>query len=80
MLRSDWTGQLHAAGNQLYALAASTEKEFLSVGSNLNGFYDRASEISRMCSTLLDSMSGEEVACITKEFRDLLHSLETYLT
>jgi hypothetical protein len=80
MLCSDWTGQLHSAGNQLYALAVSTEKEFLAVGSNLHGFYDRASEISRMCSTLLDSMSGEEIACITQEFRDLLHSLEAYLT
>jgi hypothetical protein len=80
MVRNDWTEQLRATGNQLYALAISTEKEFLSVGSNLNGFYDRASEISRMCSTLLDSMAGEEFTSITKEFRDLLHNLETYLT
>jgi methyl-accepting chemotaxis protein len=79
MLRNDWTGQLRAAGSQLYALAATTEKEFLSVGSSLNDFHVRASEISRMCSSLLSSMADEEIGGISREFRELLHGLETYL-
>ncbi len=60
-------------------MAASTEKEFLSVGSSLTGFYARASEISAMCSSLIDSMSGEEILRIMQEFRRLLGSLDAYL-
>ncbi|MCX5806442.1 MAG: hypothetical protein NT010_10310 [Proteobacteria bacterium] len=74
-----WDNQLQETGNDLYALAASTENEFLSVGSNLQDFYNRATVISELSSSLVNSMSGEEAVNVIEGLRELLNNMQIYI-
>ena len=75
----DWKKLLLETGNDLYALAASTENEFLSVGNNLQDFYNRAASISELSSSLAYSMSGEEITNIIEGLRGLLDNMQSYI-
>ncbi len=53
------------------SLGKSTEGEFLSIGEKLQGFYQRAREISKISSSVADLMSGEELGTVTEGFRSV---------
>jgi methyl-accepting chemotaxis protein len=75
----NWRNRLKETGNDLYALAALTENEFLSVGSNLQDFYNRATAISELSYSLVNSMSGEEVVNVIDGLRELLKNMQIYI-
>ncbi|MCX5811776.1 MAG: methyl-accepting chemotaxis protein [Proteobacteria bacterium] len=75
----DWKNHLKMVGDDLYTLAASTEKEFLSVGNNLQDFYNRATAISELSSSLASSMSGNEIVNIINGLRELLNNMQGYI-
>jgi methyl-accepting chemotaxis protein len=74
----EWKNHLKTVGNDLYALAASTEKEFLSVGNDLQDFYNRATAISELSSSLVSSISGSEMVSIINGLGELLNNMQDY--
>ncbi len=74
-----WKGNLDKICSDLHTLAVSTEEEFLSIGAGLNDFYTRASDISKMSSSLVSSMSETELAAAMAGFRDLLDRMNHYI-
>jgi len=74
-----WKDTLHKLGRDLRALATSSENEFLSIGARLNDFNGRAGLISKMSSSLVESMSETELCTIIEGFRELLSRMNHYL-
>jgi len=67
---------LRALGSDLESLAKSTEGEFLVIGEKLQGFYQRAGEISKISSTVARLMSGEEVGTVIEGFRNVADKMK----
>ncbi|HEY3309889.1 MAG TPA: hypothetical protein VGJ93_15665 [Desulfuromonadaceae bacterium] len=63
----------------LRELAGTTEDEFLQIGSQLQGFYLRSSELTSMASRLVDAVSGERVQCLVERLRQMIADMEAYL-
>ncbi|MBP6974286.1 MAG: methyl-accepting chemotaxis protein [Syntrophorhabdus sp.] len=74
-----WKEKLDNLCIDLHALSTSTENEFLSIGADLNNFYARAWDISKMSSSLVSSMSETELAMVVASFRDLLDRMNHYI-
>lgn len=55
-----WEEQVRYTARQLKQISSSTEGEFLAIGEQLQGFYQRASEITTYVSTLVNQLGGEK--------------------
>ena len=49
---------------------------FLSIGEKLQGFYQRAGEISKISSTVANLMSGEELGAVIEGFRNVIERMK----
>jgi len=74
-----WLGSLREIISSLSLLTKETEDQFLSIGSRLNDFYNRSGETSGLASSLLGSMTGDEITETTKSLEDILVRMSTYL-
>ena len=71
-----WRHALLALGSDLESLGESTEGEFLSIGEKLQGFYQRAADISKISSTVARLMSGEELGAAIEGFRNVFDRMK----
>jgi len=74
-----WSDSLREIISSLFVLTKETEDQFLSIGSRLNDFYNRSGETSGLASSLLGSMTGEEITETTKGLEDILVRMSAYL-
>jgi methyl-accepting chemotaxis protein len=77
--RQVWKESLDRLRRDLRLLASSTEKEFISTGADLSGFYERAEEISKTSSSVVSSVSESELTLVVEGFRDLLDRMHDYM-
>lgn len=75
----EWHATLAPSRETLQRLAGTTEDEFLQIGSRLQDFYHRSSEITRMANQLVDSVSGDQVQALIERLRQMMGDMEAYL-
>lgn len=63
----------------LRAMAGTTEDEFLLIGSKMQDFHQRSSEITSMANRLVDAVSGEVVHSLIERLRRMMAETEAYL-
>ncbi len=73
-----WRHTLRVAASDLEALGKSTECEFLAIGEKLQGFYQRASEISKISSTVASLMSGDELGTVIEGLRSVIDTMKRF--
>ncbi|RII30636.1 MAG: methyl-accepting chemotaxis protein [Geobacter sp.] len=74
-----WSEIIVPAIATLKGMAGTTEDEFLQIGSLLQGFYQRSSEITAMSSRLVEAVSGAQVQSIIARLRQTMADMEEYL-
>ena len=75
-----WRGVLSPAIEILQRMAGTTENEFLQIGSEVQGFYQRSAEITQTSNQLLEVVSGERVHSLTCRLQQMMADMEAYLT
>jgi len=79
MAIAEWRQVLPGAVEALTHLAGATEDEFLQIGSQLQDFYRRSSDISVMANTLVDMVSGDQTKTLIDRLREMVADMEAYL-
>lgn len=74
-----WRGALTPAIETLRRMAGTTEDEFLQIGSAVQGFYQRSSDITRMSNQLVEVVSGDSVQSLTGRLQQMMGDMESYL-
>ena len=74
-----WEKSIIPSIDILYVLAGTTEDEFLQIGSRLQQFHARSTEISRMASQLVETVSGELAQTVIRRLRQIISEMEEYL-
>jgi len=77
---SVWRGSLCSAIETLRQMAGTTEDEFLQIGAEVQGFYQRSIDITRTSKQLLEIVSGERVQTLTGRLQQMISDMEAYLT
>ncbi|HEY4745883.1 MAG TPA: methyl-accepting chemotaxis protein [Desulfuromonadaceae bacterium] len=77
---AEWRSIIVPAGDTLGRLAGTTEDEFLQIGSQMQDFYQRSSEIAAMANRLVESVSGDRVHALIDHLRQMMGDMEAYLT
>lgn len=72
-------GVLSPAIETLRQMAGTTEDEFLHIGSEVQGFYQRSSDITRLANQLVEVVSGDSVHSLTGRLQQMMTDMETYL-
>jgi methyl-accepting chemotaxis protein len=76
----EWRTIIAPSRETLQKLAGTTEDEFLQIGSQLQDFYQRSSEITGMANQLVDSVSGEQTHQLIDRLRQMIGDMEAYLS
>ena len=77
---ASWQEILAPAINDLQLMAGATEDEFLHIGSQLQSFYQRSVDISRMAGQLLEIVSGERLQILIERLQQMMSDMEQYLS
>jgi methyl-accepting chemotaxis protein len=75
-----WHTVIEFAQATVQKLAGTTEDEFLQIGSQLQEFYQRSSEITSLANRLVDSVSGEQLQTLIDRLRHMIADMEAYLS
>jgi methyl-accepting chemotaxis protein len=75
----EWRATIAPSCDTLRKLAGTTEDEFLQIGSQMQDFYQRSSEITTMANQLVESVSGEQVHSLIDHLRQMMGDMEAYL-
>ena len=75
----EWRAIIAPSSDTLRKLAGTTEDEFLQIGSRMQDFYQRSSEITAMANRLVESVSGERVHTLIDHLRQMMGDMEAYL-
>lgn len=75
-----WREVLDSANETLRRMAGTTEDDFLQIGSDVQGFYQRSTDITRMANQLVEIVSGESVTSLTGRLQQMILDMEVYLT
>ena len=75
-----WRGVLSPAIETLRRMAGTTEDEFLQIGSEVQGFYQRSADITWISNQLLEVVSGEGTQSLTGRLQQMMADMEAYLT
>jgi methyl-accepting chemotaxis protein len=75
-----WRGVLSPAVETLQRMAGTTEDEFLQIGSEVQGLYQRSADITWASNQLLEAVSGERVQTLTRRLQQMMADMEAYLT
>ena len=65
---------------QIKNIVELSEKEFIQIGEKLQNFYSEAKGITRLSTSLTNSMSGEIIGKSITELQDMLKQINHYLT
>ncbi len=76
---SDWRNTVSPAIETLRRMAGTTEDEFLQIGSEVQGFYQRSTDITRMSNQLVEVVSGDSVQTLTARLHQMMFDMEAYL-
>lgn len=74
-----WRDVLSPAIETLRMMAGTTEDEFLQIGSQMQSFYLRSTEISRLSNQLVEVVSGDAVRSLTGRLQQMMADMEAYL-
>lgn len=74
-----WRDTIAPAIETLRLMAGATEDEFLQIGSQLQSFYQRSMDITRMSGQLVDIVSGERLQMLIDRLRQMMSDMEEYL-
>ena len=75
-----WRDVLTPAIETLRQMAGTTEDEFLQIGSEVQGFYQRSTDVTRMSNQLVEIVSGNGVQSLTGRLQQMMADMEAYLT
>jgi len=75
----EWNAIIAPSRVTLQKLAGTTEDEFLQIGSQMQDFYQRSTEITSMANQLVDSVSGDQVQALIDRLRQMMGDMEAYL-
>ena len=73
-----WQEYLDRDGKDLIELTRTTEKDFLSIGEKLQGFYIKAKDISKSSSSATQLMVGEEITGAIDGLQKILDQMSDY--
>jgi methyl-accepting chemotaxis protein len=76
---AEWHSIIAPSRGTLQLLAGTTEDEFLQIGSQLQDFYLRSSEITSMANRLVESVSGQQIQQLIERLRQMMGDMESYL-
>ncbi|MDH3975005.1 MAG: methyl-accepting chemotaxis protein [Deltaproteobacteria bacterium] len=76
---SGLSDEIKCLADDLESVNGKTEVEFLSIGSNLNDFYSRVTEISTTASSSAELILGKEIARAIGDFQGLQDRVSGYL-
>ncbi len=76
---ASWRESIAPAIETLRVMAGTTEDEFLQMGSQLQSFYQRSVDITRMAGALTDIVSGERLQMLIGRLRQMMSDMEEYL-
>lgn len=76
---SAWRDVLSPAIETLLIMAGTTEDEFLQIGSEVQGFYQRSCDITHLANQLVEVVSGDTVQSLTGRLHQMMTDMETYL-
>ena len=74
-----WEHLLLSSLGTLRQLAGATEREFLQIGNQMQGVYQKATAISETARHLVDVASGTDIHTIMARLRQILKDMERYL-
>lgn len=74
-----WRDVIAPAIETLRLMAGTTEDEFLQIGSEIQGFYQRSTDITLMSNQLVGIVSNDCVASLAARLRQMMADMETYL-
>lgn len=74
-----WQDVLTPAIETLRKMAGTTEDEFLQMGSEVQGFYQRSNDITRMSNQLVEMVSGDSVQSWTGRLHQMMADMDAYL-
>ncbi len=77
--RNDWQSCLLSPGRRLVELNALTENSFLQIGELLQGFYHRASEVSRAAGQITEQLLGDSAAEHVARLQLLVERMSIFL-
>ena len=75
----EWLERLEPTINILQQLAGNTEEQFLELGSKLQDFSSRSSQISALSNELVDLLAGADNDQLTSRLRTLFARMNDYL-
>ncbi|MDD2853270.1 MAG: methyl-accepting chemotaxis protein [Desulfuromonadaceae bacterium] len=76
---SDWRTLIAPSISTLRRMATTTEDEFLQIGSQLQSFYQRSTDVSGLAGQLVAVVSGEHVVALTERLKQMMGDMEEYL-
>lgn len=76
---ASWRKSIAPAIETLRVLAGTTEDEFLQMGSQLQSFFQRSVDITRMAGELMGIVSGERLQMLIGRLRQMMSDMEEYL-
>lgn len=77
---ASWQDSLINPSVILRTLAGTTEDEFLHIGSQMQNFYQRSSDITAMANQLVDAVTGQQIRLLIDRFRQIMADMEIYLS
>lgn len=77
---AEWRSMIAPLADTLALIAGTTETEFLQIGSQLQDFHLRSSEITTLANSLVESVSGEKVQAVIFRLRQMMSDMEEYLS
>jgi len=74
-----WPAKFASILSTLQHLASTTEHDFLQIGSQMQGIYQRTNELSETANQLVEAASGEHIRSLMGRLRQILQEMEAYL-
>lgn len=74
-----WPAKFASILSTLQHLASDTEHDFLQIGSQMQGMYQRTNELSGTANQLVEAASGEHIRSLMGRLHRILLEMETYL-
>jgi methyl-accepting chemotaxis protein len=74
-----WPAKFASILSTLQHLASATEHDFLQIGSQMQGIYQRTNELSETANQLVEAASGEHIRSLMGRLRQILKEMEAYL-
>jgi methyl-accepting chemotaxis protein len=74
-----WSTLLSSSLRTLRQLAGATEREFLQIGTQMQGIYQRSTVLSQTAHQLAEAASGERIHGLIERLRQIFQELESFL-